>query len=105
MGRCGTSLTAAIIGLMGVYLDPTERVLLTNSEDNARGYWEQQEIYEINEEILGAFGGTWGHPLTYRLVGSTRLSWPPFETERKVRSRPCSAYASTAGHGRIHGLP
>jgi hypothetical protein len=31
-------------------------------DDNARGYWEQEEIYEINEGILRAFGGTWGHP-------------------------------------------
>jgi hypothetical protein len=34
----------------------------TNPNDNARGYWEQLEIYEINEEILSAFGGTWGRP-------------------------------------------
>jgi hypothetical protein len=30
--------------------------------DNARGYWEQREIYEINEEIMAAFGGTWEWP-------------------------------------------
>jgi Sulfotransferase family len=62
MGRCGTSLTTAIIGLLGVHLGPTERMLSANPDDNARGYWEQQEIYEINEEILRAFGGTWGRP-------------------------------------------
>jgi Sulfotransferase family len=62
MGRCGTSLTTAIIGILGVDLGPTERMLPTNPDDNARGYWEQQEIYEINEEILRTFGGTWGHP-------------------------------------------
>jgi hypothetical protein len=62
MGRGGTSLTTALIGLLGVDLGPTERMLPTDPDDNARGYWEQQEIYEINEEILGVFGGTWGHP-------------------------------------------
>lgn len=62
MGRCGTSLTTALIGLIGVDLGPAERMLIMNPEDNARGYWEQQEIYEINEEVLKAFGGTWGHP-------------------------------------------
>ncbi len=62
MGRCGTSLTTAIIGLLGVDLGPTERMLHTDPYDNARGYWEQQEIYEINEEILRAFGGAWERP-------------------------------------------
>jgi hypothetical protein len=37
-------------------------MLPADQDDNARGYWEQREIYEINEEILRAFGGTWGHP-------------------------------------------
>jgi hypothetical protein len=62
MGRCGTSLTTAIIGFLGVDLGPTETMLCANPDDNARGYWEQQEIYGINEQILQAFGGTWAHP-------------------------------------------
>jgi hypothetical protein len=62
MGRCGTSLTTAIIGILGVDLGPTERMFPANPDDNALGYWEQREIYEINEEILRTFGGTWGHP-------------------------------------------
>jgi hypothetical protein len=62
MGRCGTSLTTALLGLLGVNLGPTDLMLPADPSDNARGYWEQQEIYEINEEILRAFGGTWGHP-------------------------------------------
>lgn len=62
MGRCGTSLTTALIGLLGVDLGPTERMLPTDMYDNARGYWEQREIYEINEEILRAFGGAWERP-------------------------------------------
>lgn len=62
MGRCGTSLTTALIGLLGVDLGPTERMLPATSNDNARGYWEQREIYEINEEVLATFGGTWARP-------------------------------------------
>jgi hypothetical protein len=62
MGRCGTSLTTAIIGLLGVDLGPTETMLSANPNDNARGYWEQHDIYEINEQILHAFGGTWATP-------------------------------------------
>jgi hypothetical protein len=62
MGRCGTSLTTALIGLLGVELGPTERMLPAAAHDNARGYWEQQDIYEINEEVLAAFSGTWARP-------------------------------------------
>lgn len=62
MGRSGTSLTTALIGLLGVYLGPKERMLEAAEHDNARGYWEQREIYEINEEILETFGGSWERP-------------------------------------------
>jgi hypothetical protein len=62
MGRSGTSLTTALIGLLGVYLGPTERMLAAVEHDNARGYWEQSEIYEINREIMAAFGGSWESP-------------------------------------------
>jgi hypothetical protein len=62
MGRCGTSLTTRLIGLLGVDLGPTDRMLPPHEHDNARGYWEQREIYEINEEIMAIFGGTWEWP-------------------------------------------
>jgi hypothetical protein len=62
MGRSGTSLTTALIGLLGVSLGPTERMLEPVQHDNARGYWEQSEIYEINKEILAMFGGSWESP-------------------------------------------
>jgi hypothetical protein len=62
MGRSGTSLTTALLGLLGVYLGPEERMLEAVEHDNARGYWEQSEIYEINKEIMAAFGGSWESP-------------------------------------------
>jgi len=76
MGRCGTSLTTAIIGLLGVDLGPTETMLCANPDDNALGYWEQAEIYKINEEILKAFCGTWVTLPTCRQAGSARPPWP-----------------------------
>ncbi len=62
MGRSGTSLTTAIIGLLGVELGPGHRMLPAAEHDNARGYWEQFEISAVNEEILMAFGGSWEKP-------------------------------------------
>jgi hypothetical protein len=51
-----------MLGLLGLDLGPLEGMLPAHPDDNARGYWEQREILEINEEILSAFGGTWGRP-------------------------------------------
>lgn len=62
MGRCGTSLTTRLVGLLGLELGPVERMLPAAANDNARGYWEQREIYEINAEIMAVFGGTWELP-------------------------------------------
>jgi len=62
MGRCGTSLTTSLTGLLGVDLGPADRMLPADENDNARGYWEQREICEVNMEIMAAFGGTWERP-------------------------------------------
>jgi hypothetical protein len=48
--------------MLGVDLGPTDSMLAAVEHDNARGYWEQREIYEINKEIMAAFGGTWESP-------------------------------------------
>jgi hypothetical protein len=62
MGRTGTSLTTRVIGLLGVDLGPEEKMLETAVQDNAKGYWEQRAVMELNDEILSLFGGTWWTP-------------------------------------------
>lgn len=62
MGRCGTSLTTRLVGLLGVDLGPDSGMMPAVEQDNARGYWEQTAIYEINEGLLQAFGGSWADP-------------------------------------------
>jgi hypothetical protein len=62
MGRCGTSLTTALLGVLGVDLGPTESMLAAVEDDNARGYWEQRPICDVNEQILELFGGMWAKP-------------------------------------------
>ena len=91
MGRCGTSLTTAIIGILGVDLGPRERMFPANPDDNARGYWEQKEIYEINEEILKAFGGTWGHP------PNLPPGWEHSPALAAIRDRACSSLTTLFG--------
>jgi hypothetical protein len=62
MSRSGTSLTTELIGRMGLDLGPEDRMLPPVAADNARGYWEQAAVYELNENIMAAFGGTWEAP-------------------------------------------
>ena len=62
MHRTGTSLTARILNLLGVDLGRQSGLLLTKSEENPKGFWEQVAIKEFNDELLGALGGAWDAP-------------------------------------------
>jgi hypothetical protein len=61
MHRSGTSLVTRILNLLGVDLGPEER-LLEPGPDNPLGFWEHEEIVELNDEILGLLGGSWHEP-------------------------------------------
>jgi glycosyltransferase involved in cell wall biosynthesis len=75
--RSGTSLTARLLNLAGVYLGPEEEllgedrrqlagegeeVLAKAAHSNPGGHWEHYRLMRINERILRAFGGTWREP-------------------------------------------
>jgi hypothetical protein len=51
-----------LVGALGVDLGPAQGMMPAVAHDNARGYFEQTAIYEVNEELLGAFGGSWAQP-------------------------------------------
>jgi hypothetical protein len=61
MHRCGTSLTARLLNLLGVDLGP-ESDRLEPRFDNPQGYWEQRPIVELNDAIFDALGGSWWRP-------------------------------------------
>jgi glycosyltransferase involved in cell wall biosynthesis len=44
--------------LLGVYLG-SEDNLMRPAPDNPRGYWENQQLTDINDEILTRLGGSW----------------------------------------------
>ena len=61
MHRSGTSALAG--ALVGLGLDPGETGSLMPADDgNPEGYFEQQPIVDLNEEILLHFGGRWDSP-------------------------------------------
>jgi hypothetical protein len=56
MHRSGTSALARGLQMVGVYLGND---FLTAQPDNPTGYWEDRNIYEINERLLSVFGLKW----------------------------------------------
>jgi hypothetical protein len=62
MHRSGTSMTARLLNVMGVYLG--EEVDVTPvGPDSPNGHWEHAALVEINDEILHGFGGGWDLPV------------------------------------------
>lgn len=62
-GRSGTSLTARLLNLAGVYLGPEEDLLTrTGIPVNPRGFWEHRGLSRINQRILSRLGGSWSEP-------------------------------------------
>jgi hypothetical protein len=62
MGRSGTSLTARVIGMLGIDLGSSDTMLPPHAQDNKHGYWEQGAIQVLNDDVLAALGGTWYRP-------------------------------------------
>jgi hypothetical protein len=56
MHRSGTSALARGLQMLGVYLGND---FLSPQPDNPTGYWEDRNIYEINERLLAVFGLKW----------------------------------------------
>lgn len=61
MHRCGTSLTARILNLLGLDLGKEEG-FLEPAEDNPLGFWEQAELTAVSDAVLEVFGGKWWRP-------------------------------------------
>ena len=56
MHRSGTSALARGLQMLGVYLGND---FLDTRPDNPTGYWENKNIYELNERLLAALGLKW----------------------------------------------
>lgn len=56
MHRSGTSLTARLLNLLGVYLGPEEH-LVKATWPNPKGFWEHRPIVNVNNQILWKLGG------------------------------------------------
>src|SRR5579875_1354878 len=54
-GRSGTSLITSLLASLGVFVENT----VPADEYNKKGYWESEQMVQINDEILCKFGEPW----------------------------------------------
>jgi hypothetical protein len=73
MHRSGTSALARGLQMLGVYLGNN---FLDTRPDNPTGYWEDKNIYELNERLLAALGLKWEE---VALIDDTRWHRPEIE--------------------------
>jgi hypothetical protein len=76
MHRSGTSALARGLQMLGVHLGND---FLSPQSDNPTGYWEDRNIYELNERLLAAFGLKWED---VALIDDGRWEEPEVETLR-----------------------
>lgn len=79
MHRSGTSLTARLLNLAGMYLGEEDE-MVPASANNAKGFWEHRPLLELNDEILAHFGGRWDCP---PILGCCALAAPRLEPLRE----------------------
>ncbi len=69
MHRSGTSAITGILNILGVELGSR---LMKPLEANPRGYFENQDIYEINEKILRDLNSSWDNVFRERNIGDNQ---------------------------------
>lgn len=60
-GRSGTSVTARLLSLLGVYLGREDELLAAVDGENPAGFWEHAGLMQLDDELLAALGGSWNH--------------------------------------------
>ncbi len=58
MHRAGTSMIARLLNLCGLHLGPPDRIV-PPGEGNPSGYWENQDMDRLNEDLLAHLAGGW----------------------------------------------
>ena len=58
MHRSGTSMVARLLQSSGLWLGSDDE-LLGGASDNPEGFYEHLRVIDLNDRLLGAFGGAW----------------------------------------------
>ncbi len=57
--RTGSSLATRALALLGLDPGAEDRLMQGKPDDNPKGYWEQEPLVELNDELLAKLGGPW----------------------------------------------
>jgi len=93
MHRSGTSFLARALNLGGVNLGELDSLLSHEwkfYEDNLRGHWENQKIYELTEETLSHSGGSW-HKIPKKATVTKKIGKQITKEVNKLRNSPSLA--------------
>src|SRR5579859_5904043 len=96
MHRSGTSLITRLVNLLGVSLGPDEH-LMKPLPDNPMGFWENQLLTDMNDEILSRLGGSWHHPPEFY------SSWENAATIADLRQRARALLNEDFGAAKLWG--
>jgi len=96
MHRSGTSALTRILNPLGVSLGPEEQ-LLEPAPHNPAGFWENERVFELNDELLEALGG---NATTPPVLAD---GWERASELDGLRTRAASLVASLADGAEIAG--
>lgn len=57
--RTGSSLTTRALVLLGADPGRESELMQGRPDDNPKGFWEQQRLVDMNDELLAELGGSW----------------------------------------------
>ncbi|BAP55014.1 putative glycosyltransferase [Thioploca ingrica] len=58
MHRSGTSMVARLLNMMGAYF-ATEATAMFPTAANPKGYWEREDIRQLNDQVIQSLGMSW----------------------------------------------
>lgn len=97
MHRSGTSVVARAMNLLGVSLGDSSSLMKPASDQNPTGFWENEQIVEINKELLDRLGGTWDE------LPPLPENWAASEAIADLRRKASELVGRVFGDGTIWG--
>ncbi len=65
MHRSGTSMVARLLNMMGAYF-ATEEIAMPPTAANPKGYWEREDIRQLNDRIFSLLGMSWDNIIDFK---------------------------------------
>lgn len=87
---------SAVLSQLGMDMGREEHLSRASSE-NPRGFWENQEIKNVNERLLQALGGNWDDP------PRLREGWEQLDVLNRLRQQAATVLSEEFGESAVAG--